>query len=101
MKLIKLLLLTALATFAPVTTAAPTPVCDRTQQLRDAIRGNRGCGETTNADLAGITGLDLNNRNITSLASYDFAGLSKLTRLNLNGNRDAPLAIVATSHFIL
>ena len=73
----------------PVT---PTPgICDRTQQVRDGIVDylplTRTCEEVNKADLAAITGiLDLEDTGITSIQSGDFAGLTALTELYLDGN---------------
>ena len=66
---------------------APTPVCDRTEQVRDEIvarvSGVSTCGGVTDAHLAAITSLDLVSKGITSLQEGDFDGLSALTELNL------------------
>ena len=68
---------------------APTPVCDRTEQVRDEIVAASGvstCGGVTDADLAGITFLGLSFAGITSLKEGDFSGLTALQELDLNGN---------------
>ena len=70
-------------------------ICERTYQVRDAlvaaVQENDGavtdCSLVTAAHLAGITGrLELDNEGIEALKPGDFAGLSKLTTLNLTGN---------------
>ena len=68
---------------------APTPVCDRTEQVRDEIVAASGvstCGGVTDADLAAITVLGLSFAGITSLKEGDFSGLTALQELDLNGN---------------
>ena len=76
----------------PVT---PTPgICDRTEQVRDAIiyyvedelGSSRSCAEVTVADLAGLTYLEAGNQSIMSLKSGDFSGLTSVTDLELNNN---------------
>ena len=70
---------------------APTPVCDRTPQVRDEIvrvvQGVSTCGDVTEAHLAAITGLYPQKNEITSLKVGDFDGLSSLTELSLRGNQ--------------
>ena len=70
---------------------APTPVCDRTEQVRDAIldriSGVDNCALVTDTHLAAITGsLDLNRKGISALAAGDFDGLTRLTSLDLQNN---------------
>ncbi len=75
----------------PVT---PTPgICDRTQQVQDAIladlaeiSGVDDCAAVTVADLATITFLYMVRKNVTALKSGDFAGLSALEELQLREN---------------
>ena len=68
-----------------------TPVCDRTTQVRDAIvaavPGVSDCNDVTEAHLATITHLDLENKNILTLKDGDFDGLSALTELRLQENQ--------------
>ena len=67
----------------------PTPVCDRTDQVRDeivAVSGVSTCGGVTDADLAAITVLSLNSAGITSLKEGDFSGLTALQQLYLDSN---------------
>ena len=77
--------------------ATPFPgVCDRTAEVRDAIvdavTGKTTCSAITDADLAGILRLPVNNdRNFTALKSGDFAGLTALNALLLNDNNLASL----------
>ena len=67
------------------------PVSERTPQVRDAIvaavPGVNSAAAVTETHLAGITALNLPNRNITSLKASDFDGLSSLERLVLEGNQ--------------
>ena len=68
----------------------PGRICDRTEQVRNAIvaaiNGVDDCADVTEAHLAGITGtFDLNEQGISSLQSRDFAGLSSLHHLWMNG----------------
>ena len=76
-------------------TVTPTPgICDRTQQVREAIIYyveselglERTCAEVTVADLAGLTFLEAGRVSIGSLKSGDFEGLTSVTTLELNGN---------------
>ena len=80
---------TATATTTPVVTVSP--IINRTSQVRDAIvaavPGVNSASDVTEAHLAAITTLSLNNKNITSLKSGDFDGLSGLTRLVLESNQ--------------
>ena len=68
-----------------------TPVCDRTPQVRDAIvaavPGVSDCNDVTEVHLAVITGLDLENKNISSLKDGDFDGMTVLFGLRLQNNR--------------
>ena len=68
-----------------------TPVCDRTTQVRDAIvaavSGVSDCNDVTEAHLAAITRLDLENKNISSLKDGDFDGMTALYELKLQNNR--------------
>ena len=78
----------AAAMAGPVT---PTPgICDRTQQVQDAIlaelSGVDDCAAVTVADLETITYLDMPRKNVTALKSGDFAGLSALDQLQLRQN---------------
>ena len=78
-------------TYTVTATRAPTGICDRTPQVRDAIlaklSGVTDCAAVTAAHLAGITGtLNLSDKSIASLKAGDFAGLTGLTGLSLSGN---------------
>ena len=70
---------------------APTPVCDRTPQVRDEIvrvvQGVSTCGDVTEAHLASIEGLYPQKKMITALKTEDFDGLPSLTELSLRGNQ--------------
>ena len=67
------------------------PVCDRTTQVRDAIvaavAGVSDCNDVTEAHLAAITRLDLENKNISSLKDGDFDGMTALYELKLQNNQ--------------
>ncbi len=72
----------------PITASTGTNVCGRTAQVRDGIVAQSSAGECTSiTDLATISGLLLNGRNIASLQPGDFAGLTALLGLDLNSNR--------------
>ena len=78
----------AAAEAGPVT---PTPgICDRTQQVRDAIvarvSGAEKCNEVTVADLAGIGFLRIVDKGLTALEAGDFAGLTALETLSVTRN---------------
>ncbi|MDA8002285.1 MAG: fibronectin type III domain-containing protein, partial [Alphaproteobacteria bacterium] len=81
--------------FSTVARAAPValwpPVCDRTEQVRDAIvkevGGGKTCSRVTTQDLAGISGwFRLSSKSITALKSGDFNGLVNVTTLLLSNN---------------
>ncbi len=79
----------------PSNEASATPrlgICDRTKQVRDAIvakiAGVGNCTQVTDAHMAKIKGrLRLENTQISSLRSGDFAGLPNLRVIHLHGNR--------------
>ena len=78
----------AAAMAGPVT---PTPgICDRTQQVQDAILVELDdvddCAAVTVADLETVTELQMPRKNVTALKSGDFAGLSALDVLQLRQN---------------
>ena len=70
--------------------SAVVPVCDRTEQVRDAIvaavDGVSNCVDITEADLAGITQLFLGDESIRALQVGDFSGLAALNSLILDNN---------------
>ena len=70
--------------------AQSSSVCDRTQQVREAIveaSGASSCSQvTTLHHLREITSLDLSNEGITSLSADDFDGLVRLRTLDLSNN---------------
>ena len=81
-----------------VTDVAETPVVptlnllsDRTPEVRDAIvaavPGVNSANDVTEAHLAAITRLDLENKNISSLKDGDFDGMTALFELRLQNNR--------------
>ena len=64
-------------------------VCDRTPQVRDElmkIAGVSSCSDMTAADLTRITGLWLDESEISTLQAHDFDGLTNLTILHLLTN---------------
>ena len=67
-----------------------TPVCDRTQQVRDAIvaivPGVDDCKDVTSTHLAVISNLNLSNQEISALKAGDFDGLPALTSLSIGNN---------------
>ena len=66
-------------------------VCDRTPEVRDALRGSRECWAPSVAELAGTGYLNLGRQGIGSLRAGDFLGLPGLRVLHLHGNRLAEL----------
>ena len=69
--------------------AAGLPLCNRTEQVRDAIVsavGASNCAEVTDANLTEITVLSLAGRDIRTLKTGDFASLTALESLSLNNN---------------
>ncbi len=70
---------------------ARSDVCNRTQQVSDAITAAlptiNDCRNVTEVQLAAITILDLSGMSIASLNSRDFAGMLNLTTLNLSNNQ--------------
>ena len=65
-------------------------VCVRTPQVRDAIMKASGigtCTEVSTSNLSEIIQLDLNNKDVSSVSSGDFAGLTALDYLDLRFNR--------------
>ena len=71
-------------------TTTTTGICDRTQQVQDAIVGLipsvSNCADVTNAHLADISGLWLPFVGLTALKAGDFDGLTSLDQLLLNNN---------------
>ena len=72
--------------------AAASGICDRTEQVRDAILARldnvSDCADVTAADLSGITGfLGFSSNEALTLKSGDFAGLDNLETLYLDGNQ--------------
>ena len=61
-------------------------VCDRTRQVRNALRRSLPCTAVSGTDLAARTELDLANRDVAVLQVGDLSGLSGLTALDLSGN---------------
>ena len=61
-------------------------VCDRTRQVRNALRRSLPCAAVSATDLAARTELDLANSDLGALQVGDLSGLSGLTALDLSGN---------------
>ena len=77
------------AIYVTVQFATVRNVCDRTQQVRDAITsltGNSDCGEVSRAALESITTMDISEAGINSVSEGDFSGLSNLQDLDLGDN---------------
>ena len=78
-----------------VTITRNTGVCDRTEQVRDAIVAAvpevTDCADVTDTHLAAIARLNLRSDSIMALAAGDFAGLTSLKWLYLNDNQLASL----------
>ena len=74
-----------------VTITRNTGVCDRTEQVRDAIVAAvpevTDCADVTDTHLAAITMLNLRSGSIMALAAGDFAGLTSLEWLWLDENQ--------------
>ena len=61
-------------------------VCDRTPQVREALRGFGPCADATAARLARRQALRLEDSGIAALRPLDLSGLSGLRVLDLSGN---------------
>ena len=82
---------TTTETYTVTVTRRGEGICGRTLAVQTAILGKisgvSACADVTTANLAAITGtLSLANKSIAALAAGDFAGLTSVTRLTLNGN---------------
>ena len=70
--------------------ADATGVCARTEQVRDAIvaavSGVDACADVTESHLSAIPSLNLSDEGIVSLQSGDFAGITGLAQVVLEGN---------------
>ena len=66
-------------------------VCDRTPQVRDALRRSLPCARVSESDLAGVRTLDLSNAGLAALRPADFSGLDNLRALDMSGNSLASL----------
>ena len=62
-------------------------VCDRTPEVRDALRGAAACSAVSTADLDRRESLVLANMGIDALQSRDFDYLPRMRNLDINGNR--------------
>ena len=71
----------------PITASTGVNICGRTAQVRNTILAASAATECTSVtDLATITNIDANDRNIEELQSGDFDGLTGLTELDLSDN---------------
>ena len=61
-------------------------VCDRTPEVRDALRGAAACSAVSSANLAGRQSLALANMGIDALQTKDFHYLPRLFNLDIHGN---------------
>ena len=61
-------------------------VCDRTQQVRNALRRSLPCAAVSATDLGGRRDLDLANTGLAALRGTDLSDLSGLAVLDLSGN---------------
>ena len=66
-------------------------VCDRTRQVRDALRRLLPCARVSESDLAGVRTLDLSDTGLAALRPADFSGLDNLRVLDMSGNSLASL----------
>ena len=70
--------------------AAPVNICDRTQEVQDAIlgglTGSPTCSTVTDTQLASITELEITGYSSASSVPGDFAGLAMLNELEINGS---------------
>ena len=70
--------------------AAPVNICDRTQEVQDAIlgglTGSPTCSTVTDTQLASITELDITGYSSASIVPGDFAGLAGLEALRITGS---------------
>ena len=88
---------------APVDVTAPTVfinVCNRTEQVRDAIvaaAGVSACADVTSAHLSAITELRLSSKNISTLQAGDFSSLKALKVLRLTENDISSVNVTAFS----
>ncbi len=68
---------------------AANPICERTEQVRDtivkAVKTSK-CEEVSVEDLAKVTILSFNNKDLQELKVGDFAGLTGLKQLYLSNN---------------
>ena len=70
--------------------AAPVNICDRTQEVQDAIlgglTGSPTCSTVADWQLASITELEITGYSSASIVPSDFAGLAILNELTINGS---------------
>ena len=66
-------------------------VCDRTRQVRNALRRFLPCARVSDRDLRGLRTLDLSDTGLVALRPADFSGLRNLRTLDLSGNSLASL----------
>ena len=68
-----------------------TGICDRTPAVQDSLMAQlpdrANCGQVTQDDLQGITGgVNVRDRELTSLMAHDFRNLTKMAALAINAN---------------
>ena len=61
-------------------------VCDRTRQVRNALRRSLPCASVSGTDLAARRALDLSDTGLAALRSKDLSGLVALEMLDLSDN---------------
>ena len=71
---------------ATATVTIEEGVCDRTAEVRDALRGTNACSAVTTASLDRRQSLTLPRMGIDALQPKDFAYLPRLRHLDLSGN---------------
>ena len=72
---------------ATATVTIDEGVCDRTPEVRDALRGAAACSAVSTTDLDRRQSLVLANLGIDALQSKDFDYLPGMRNLDINGNR--------------
>ena len=72
---------------ATATVTIDEGVCDRTPEVRDALRGAAACSAVSTAALDRRESLVLANMGIDALQSSDFDYLPRMRNLDINGNR--------------
>ena len=71
---------------ATATVTITEGVCDRTVQVRNAVRRSLPCTAVSAEDLAGVRVLSLPRRDVAALRALDLSGLTGLRKLDLSEN---------------